>query len=319
MATLLEELLQPISESSFCGEDGSYEPEYEAAKAEAEKITENNFGLMADQSRKFLVKKSKDMRVLGFLAVGTGLSADLTSFAHAVTAYCKLATEHWEDIHPKRPAARSNALKWLNQERNVGLLSAVNGRGDYEALSLAYEELIKLQKFCDDKFPEGPPTFMGFIKVVKEYAEKNKPKAEPAPGEVQAVASSASSAPPPPQEIASADDAFMAIQKAAYFLLEQDRANALAYRLIRIQKWGGVSGAVPSNNGQTMIPAPYPHVFDGLKEMVASQRWPDVATFTEEAFSGDSGVFWLDLQRYQCTAMQAMGGGVPRMRENDQG
>lgn len=306
MATLLEELLQPINEASFCGEDGSYEPEFEAAKAEAEKITENDFRLMAESSQKFLTRKSKDMRVLGYFTVGTGLSGSLTNFGLAVQAYCRLAMDHWEDIHPKRPAARSNALKWLNQERTLGLLQGANGGGDYEVLNAAHEELVKLQSFCNDKFPDGAPAFAGFIKVVKEHAEKNKPREESS--EAPAASASTSSAPAAPSEIASADDAFLAIQKAGYYLLEQDRSNPLAYRLGRILKWGNISGNLSNDGGRTMFPAPYPHVLEGLKEMYATQRWADLLGVGEENFSTDAGVLWLDLQRYICAALQAQGG-----------
>lgn len=309
MATLLEELLTPISESSFCGDDGSYEPEFEAAKAEAEKITENDFKAMAEQSQKFLTRKSKDMRVLGYFTVGTGVAGSLTNFGIAVQAYCRLAMEHWEEIHPKRPAARSNALKWLNQERTLGLLQSAKGGGDYEVLNGAYEDLLKLQSFCNDKFPEGPPSFAGFIKVVKQHAEKNKPREESAevPGEA-GVQAAAAQRPAAPAEIASLDDAFMAIQKAAYFILEQGRSNPLAYRLNRLLKWGNIAGNLPNDGGRTLFPAPYPHVIEGIKEMASGQRWADLMGVGEETFSTDAGILWLDLQRYLCQALQAQGG-----------
>jgi type VI secretion system protein VasJ len=320
MANLLEELLQPISESSFCGEDGSYEPEFEAAKAEAEKITENDFGLMAESARKFLTRKSKDMRVLGYLTLGTGLTGTLDEFAEAVQAYARLATEHWDAIHPQRPTARSNALKWLNGERNLALLGSVDGGGTFETLKAAHEALVTLQTFCDTKFPDGSPAFGGFIKLVKEMAEKNKPREKPA--ETQAEASggggggggggNARPAPTGPVSVAEAvissvDDAYLAVQNAAYYLLDQNRADALAYRLIRMVKWGGISGSLPANGARTMMPAPYPHVLEGFREMFAARNWAALIASAEGAFS-DSVVLWLDLQRFLCTALQAQGG-----------
>jgi type VI secretion system protein VasJ len=323
MANLLEELLLPISDASFCGEDGSYEPEFEAAKAEAEKITENDFGLMAESARKFLTKKSKDMRVLGYLTLGTGLTGSLDDFALAVQAYARLATEHWDAIHPQRPTARSNALKWLNGERNLALLAGVDGGGDYENLKAAHEALVSLQSFCDTKFPDGSPAFGGFIKLVKEIAEKNKPREKPAEapsgsgsgsgsggggggggGGARAAAGPVSVA---EATISSSDDAFLAVQNAAYFLLEQNRADALAYRLIRMVKWGGISGSLPANGARTMMPAPYPHVLEGFKEMFAGRNWAALVASAEGAFT-DSVVLWLDLQRFLCTALQAQGG-----------
>jgi type VI secretion system protein VasJ len=174
-------------------------------------------------------------------------------------------------------------------------------------LSGAYEELMKLQSFCNDKFPEGPPSFAGFIKVVKAHAENNKPREESAESPADS-GPSASAGPAAPAEIASLDDAFMAIQKAAYYLLEQGRSNPLAYRLNRILKWGNISGDLPNDGGRTLFPAPNPHVLEGLKEMAAGQRWSDLMGVGEENFSSDSGMLWMDLQRYLCQALQAQGG-----------
>lgn len=309
---LLEDLLKPISDASFCGEDASYEPEYESARAEADKISENNFSLMAEASKKLLTKKSKDMRALGYLAMGTAMSDGLTAFGEVVQAYCKLVMEHWDDINPKRATARSNALKWLNLERNVGLLAAVGGGGDYETLTKANEALVELQKFVDGKFPDGPPTFGSFAKVVREHAQKNKPvekPPEPAPGEAAASQSGGGpSAPAGPAKISSLDDAFLSIQNGSFFLLEESRANPLGYRLNRILKWGMLSQLPPSDNGRTMIPAPAPHVLEIFKGQFDQKLWPDLIRNGEDVFAGEGLIFWLDLQRYIVTALNSSGG-----------
>src|SRR3954470_2794824 len=129
---LLEDLLSPIPGASFCGEDGSYDPDFEAARNEADKSTENNYAVMEESSKRFLTKKSKDMRALGYLALAAAMNDGLDSFGAAATAYCRLVMEHWDDIHPKRPTARANALKWLNGERNINMLAALDGGATYE-------------------------------------------------------------------------------------------------------------------------------------------------------------------------------------------
>jgi type VI secretion system protein VasJ len=311
VASLLEDLLKPISDGTFCGEDASYESEYETARAEADKISENNFALMADCSKKLLTKKSKDMRSLGYLVLGTAMSDGLTSFGEAVQAYCKLATEHWNDIHPKRATARANALKWLNLERNVGLLTGLNGGGDYETLKKASEDISAFQTFIDGKFPEGPPTFGSFAKVVREHAQKNKPvekPPEPTAAEAAAQAATQAAASAGPAKIASADDAFMAVQNASYFLLEQNRATPIAYRFNRMLKWSGMSELPPSDNGRTAIPVPPPHVLEIFRGQFEQKQWPSLIASGEDTFAGEGLVFWLDLQRYICTALNASGG-----------
>lgn len=304
MASLLEDLLKPISDSSFTGEDGSYDVDFEAARAEADKSSENNFNLMEETSKRFLLKKSKDMRALGYLTWSSAMNSGADAFAECVLAYCKLVMEHWDDIHPKRPTARANALKWLNGERVVALLGGISQHGSYEFLLSASEELGKLNAFCDQKFPEGPPSFLGFAKIVKELAEKNKPK----PIEEQAEASpSQSSAPSGPVGVGSVDDAFLSIQNGAFFLMEENRVNPFPYRLMRMLKWEPVRTAPPSTAGKTMIPAPYATTMEAFQNLFNSQSWPDLAKNGEEVFSADGMIFWLDLQRYLCAALVGLG------------
>jgi type VI secretion system protein VasJ len=303
---LLDELLSPISDASFCGEDGSYDPDFEAARNEADKSTENNYALMGEASRRFLTKKSKDMRAFGYLALAAAMNDGLDEFGEAVTAYCRLVMEHWDEIHPKRPAARANALKWLNGERNLGLLSALDGGATYEILQGAAAKLDELRAFCEQRFPDNPPSFAGFAKLVKEMAEKRKPKPAEAPAET-APAGAAASAGPAQGAIASADDAYLAIQKGAYWLQENAKTDPLPYRIIRMLKWAPVQEAVPNTGGRTLIPPPYAAAIEAYRNLHNSQQWADLAKNGEEAFSGEGMLFWFDLQRYICAGLAGLG------------
>lgn len=303
---LLDELLSPISDGSFCGEDGSYDPDFEAARNEADKSTENNYSLMGDAARRFLTKKSKDMRALGYLALASAMNDGLDAFAESVTAYGRLVMEHWDDIHPKRPTARANALKWLNGERNLTLLAEVGGGADYETLRAASAKLEELRAFCDQKFPDNPPSFAGFVKFVKETAEKHKPKpVEEAPAADSAAPEA--QAGPAQGPIASGDDAYLSIQNGAYWLLENVKADPLPYRLIRILKWSPLQEAIPNTGGKTMVPPPYSAALEAFRNLYDSQQWADLAKNGEEAFSGEGSLLWLDLQRYICAALVGLG------------
>jgi type VI secretion system protein VasJ len=302
---ILEDLLKPISDASFCGEDGSYDPDFESARAEADKSTENDYHLMREASLRFLKNKSKDMRALGYLTFALAMDDGLDSFGEAVQAYCKLVMEHWDEIHPKRPAARSNAIKWLNGERNLSLLAGVGGSADYENLLAASASLEAFRAFCEAKFPESTPTFAGFAKFVRETAEKNKPKpvetaAESAPAETAASA-------PAQGPIASVDDAVMALQNGYYFLYEADNTNPLPYRISRILRWDGIREALPNEGGRTTVPALYAQTLDAYRELFQTGQWLNMAKSGEEAFSSDGYGFWLDLQRYICVALVNLG------------
>ncbi len=305
MASLLEDLLKPISDASFCGEDGSYDADFEAARGEADKSSENNFTVMEEASKRFLLKKSKDMRVLGYLTWSTGVNSGADALAESVTAYCKLVMEHWDDIHPKRPTARTNTLKWLNGERLLTILGGISTHGTYELLVTASEELTKLIAFCDQKFPEGAPSFMGFTKFVRELAEKNKPK----PIEEQQSQTESEAAPVStgPGVLGSVDDCFMAIQNAASFLSTENQANPFPYRIMRMLKWEPIEAPPPSVGGKTMVPAPYSGTVEAFRNLFQEQLWPDLAKNGEDAFSADGMLFWFDLQRFICTALIGVG------------
>ena len=299
---LLEELLAPISDASFCGEDGSYDPDFESARAEADKSTENDYKIMGEASKRFLTKKSKDMRALGYLCLSSAMEDGLDSFGESIQAYAKLVMEHWDDIHPKRPTARFNALKWLNGERNISLLAAVNGGATYETLLAAADGLAALRTFCDTKFPDGPPSFAGFHKLVKEFADKHKPK----PVEEQSATPTAEAA-PAQGPIQSADDAYISIQNGAYWLMENQKLDPLPYRIMRMLKWGPLQDAVPNSGGKTSIPPPYSATLEAFRNLYDNQQWADMAKNGEEAFSGDGMLFWFDLQRFICGALIGQG------------
>ncbi len=307
MASLLEDLLNPIADASFCGEDGSYDPDFEAARMEADKSTENNFTLMEESSKRFLLKKSKDMRALGYLVFSSGMENGLDALGEAVQGYARLVQEHWDDIHPKRPTARANALKWLNGERVLGLLGGLSGNATYETLLAASQELEKLRAFCDSKFTDNPPSFAGFAKLIRETAEKHKPK----PVEEKSESTSTTAAAPAnsgPAVVASADDAFLSIQNGAYFLLGENATNVFPYRLMRMLKWEPIRQALPNEGGKTLVPAPYSTTAEAFRNLFQNQQWNDLAKNGEEAFSGDGMGFWFDLQRFICAAMQSLGG-----------
>ncbi len=312
MASLLEELLQPIAPESFCGEDATYESEFETAKAEAEKLSENNWTVMEEAAHKLLTTKSKDMRVLGFLALSTALTKGLTPFAEAVQAYVKLVMEHWEDIHPKRPNGRANALRWLNEERVLFLLSGLGkARGDYEALKAAAEGLQQLQTFCDGKFPGGSPPFVGFAKIVRQFADNNQPRAEPTQAETAAAAENSTQPAAGggvPAALASFDDCLAALQNVAGFLLGQDPTSALGYRLTRLALWSGITGNLPSEDGITLLPPPYASTMEGFRNFFQQSQWVELVKSGEEMQGADGMFLWLDLQRFICTALKGLGG-----------
>ena len=305
----LQNLLAPIREDSFCGEDGSYDGDFETARSEADKISGNDFALMGECSHRFLARTSKDMRVLGFLTLALAVTEGLDAFAQAIGVYCRLVMEHWEDIHPRRLQARANALKWLNGDRLLALLGSAGPQGDAGTLSLAWESLEKLQSFCEAEFPDGAPSFAGLSKAVREMAEKNLARDIPsAPQEAAPRKPSTAVDGGASVKIASMEDTSIAIQSAASYLLEANRAAPLPYRLLRILKWEPLQSMLSCEGGRIPVQAPHPSAREAFRNLFQTRQWPELIHHGEDGFSADGMSLWLDLQRFLCAALQGLGG-----------
>ncbi len=316
MGALREELLRPISPESYCGEDAGYEPEFEAAKGEMEKVSGNDFGSIESNCRKLLTEKSKDMRALGFFSLAVGLTRGAAEFGDALAAYAELAQTQWETIHPLRPAGRANALRWLNGDRVLSLLETLRPDTSAHAeLTAAAEAMQALRRLSEEKFPESTPSFSGFVKAVEQLARESQPRAEaaPAPAEEGGSASertisSGGSAPAPAPAMESAADAETAIQKAAQLLLREKPSHPLGYRLMRILRWGSISLLPPNENGQTPIPPPDSELAGVFSQLFQNRDWDNLSKGAENAFSRDDMLLWFDLQRYICQALAGKGG-----------
>ncbi len=313
MVTLYEELIAPIQADNFCGEDPQYEAEFEAAKLEMEKNSGNDFNLIEAESKKLLTAKAKDMRSLGFLCLSVGINRGLTALGEAAQAYAELTKEHWEKIHPLRPAARLNALKWLNGERVIFLLEALNGStSDYPALLAAQKAFSELGTFLQEKSPEGSTAYLNFFKVIRGFAERYKPEEPKA--EAEASSSSASGGNAGNNNSSSAgtldsvSDAEVLLQKVAGYYLENQVQSPLGYRLLRMTKWTDILSMPPNQNGLTEIPPPDAEIVQVFANLVESQDWANLSSGVENAFTRDDMLFWFDLQRYACLALQGMGG-----------
>lgn len=308
MASLLEQLLAPIQEGAFCGEDGSYDSDFETCKAEAEKITGTNWEAMAESGERFLSKTSKDLRAFGFLALAKGMTKGAAALAEVAQAYATVAMEHWDEIYPKRPNGRIQALKWLVSDGVKTRMAGITPTGNYDTLLAASEAMKKFQQFIFNKVPEQP-SFEAFTAVLHEWAEKNKPKAEPPPPDPNAAPAATEAAPAGSGDIslATADDAYLALQKVAGFFFEQGKFNPLAYRLMRLSRWSMLTELPPNQGGRTMVPAPYPDTLAAFRNMHAAADWPTLAENGEAAFTNDGMFFWFDLQRYVCAALEGIG------------
>ncbi len=320
MGALKEELLRPISPQAFCGEDAGYEPEFEAAKAEMEKLSGNDFTSIENNCRKLLLEKSKDMRTLGFFCLAAGLTRGVAAFGDAVSAYAELVQSQWDNIHPARLAGRANALRWLNGDRVLSLLRTLQPDTSAHAeLAAAAEGMQALRRLSEEKWLDNTPSFGSFTKIVEELAAQSRPREEPkyeepayattsgsAPGGPESASGGPASAPAPALE--SVSDAETLIQKSAQLLLREKPSHPLGYRLMRMLRWDAINQLPPNEGGATPIPPPDAELAEVFANLFQSRDWNHLSQGAENAFSRDDMLMWLDLQRYICTALAGLGG-----------
>ena len=128
----VEELLQPISEETPCGEDLSYDPAFLALEALASGSPEQQMGDEIIEAKEpdwgevrssslELAGRSKDLRVLLFVALSHLKVEGLVGFLDALTLLRRTLETYWDDVYPKLdpeddndPTERKNILEAMS-------------------------------------------------------------------------------------------------------------------------------------------------------------------------------------------------------------
>jgi type VI secretion system protein VasJ len=152
---------------------------------------------------------------------------------------------------------------------------------------------------------------------------KDPPPAPPpdaGDGASAATASPGATAPPkaPAASPAGGDfqsptQAGVVVLKAAAFLHEQDSTAPTPFRLARALRWGALVDAPPAENGKTLVEPYIEQRKAYLSGLLTKGQFADLAEAAEESFLEHP--FWLDLQRFLVTALDALGGPFAAIRD----
>lgn len=163
--------------------------------------------------------------------------------------------------------------------------------------------------------PAAAPAAPGVAPVPPPVAAAQAP---PAPAYAAPVPAPAHGAPavavPPtaaPQAGASVDDLKTAFAPLLAAWRQADPVNPAHLRINRALRWDDLAGPPPADpaTGRTRIPPPRPQARTALDGAFSSSRWHDLLQASEGAFGEPAGLFWLDLQFYSATAVQALDPG----------
>lgn len=327
----------PIKEDAPCGGEARYEPEYELAQAEIDKLSsptasgQVDWGRIAENSALILKNKSKDLTIAGYLAVALVCTRQIDGLDDGVRVLHDLLTAHWEGLYPplRRMRGRAAAIQWWLERCEMELQKINPPPLPADQVERIKTHLQGIDALLAEKMPDAPllRTLQRRVDAfaVQKPAASAQAAAASAPAAPSATVqgSPASVAQVPPTDKSPADDAmsaaisdeaqarraadaaFQRLRQTSLFLLQQDLKNPLSYRYRRIAGWAKVTALPPNTDGTTQIVPPPPQVVDAIAALRAEGHWDALIQNAEQKFS--QYIFWLDLNRHVAEALNDLG------------
>lgn len=141
-------LLAPIPGANPAGADVSYDTDFEAIKAEIDKLSsvdnlEPSWARIQELGTTLLSQKGKDLRVVSWMSVAKVKLRTWAGFAEALVLFEALSRTFWDSMYPeaRRARARLNAIAWMADMANQHLLSKDVTLADGDAIRTADEVL----------------------------------------------------------------------------------------------------------------------------------------------------------------------------------
>lgn len=195
-------ILQPFPGDKPAGVDPKLTDEFDQLYPELQKIGAVDGGdvqwkLVRDLSLKILTNHAKDLRCVAYWGWARFCLDGMVGLREGLVALAAFSKQFGDDMHPKRPKARSAALRWLGARLEEDLPTQLKSvpEADMNVMKESLEETIKtlepLVKSLEGLYAGRKG--LGQIKV-----DKPKPKPQPKP----AAAAGAGAAPAgPPAEV----------------------------------------------------------------------------------------------------------------------
>lgn len=349
LKTAAEALAQPVPGDSPAGIDISYEPDFDLVRAEIDKLTAMtgevpNWSQVISGGEDLLKSKSKDMRLLAWVAAARMKRDGLEGLATGLAGMNAVCRAHWDTMFPplKRAKARGNLAGWLGDmilADYSGLVPTAKDRAPFEAVEVLFNEVDEVlnEKLGDKYEGMGPIRSLIRDKMRMMPAETAAPvvatsssaaasattaPAPVSPAAVAVPAPTALPAAPVPETptISGAADVLPALRTlgkgivdAARHLRQADPSAAWPYRLSRVGIWLAVKQVPPAEGGKTKIPPPQQADRARLQSLFEGQQWTELLSHAE----GMTGrfLFWMDLHRFVAVALDRLGARYEEARD----
>jgi type VI secretion system protein ImpA len=186
-------------------------------------------------------------------------------------------------------------------------------------LQAATATLQALDELSQEKFGDDAPSFIKLSDALEEVRHvagqllDKKLETDPDPpdaGPVESLSGTGAAGAPGggglTPEPTSVDDAAARIAGAARFLRHADPRNPAPYLLLRGFRWGELRTRGSALDPKLLAAPPTP-VRTHLKGLLLDGKWAELLDAGEGVMATPNGRGWLDLQRYELTACEALG------------
>ena len=311
----VEAFLSPISPSSPCGQDVSYDPDFLELKNEIDNLGEGavvDFGRITAAASGILKGKSKDIRVAVYLIVGLARTRKAEGIVEGLAIVRHLVEAYWDDLHPIRANRRVPALTFLATNLSAWLERDENRKelNEPDILELAASEVRRLSDVLSERLGDSAPPFGRLERALRDAKPKEMPKpVRPATGS-HVESKRDGRGEDGEAEIARVEDdtsATLALYQIASLFRKSDPTNPVSYKLVRAARWRTILKAPDDADGVTKLPPPAPQRIQVLQNLVTNADWAILIQETEKAMQESGFHVWLELQQIADKGLRAAG------------
>jgi type VI secretion system protein VasJ len=314
----------PISAEAPTGTSAKQLPTYEwviqevaklASPAEAASV---DWARIVESGREILQKKSKDLPIASYLAIGCYATAGAGGLLEGTLGLGDLMEKYWATLFPEpaRLRARANALNWFVERASAVLANPSKIAIDRDLAVALQQAAERLSQLSREKLANDSPGFGPVLKALEQIVLSGAPSAPP----VEAAAAPSTTAAQPASPPAAAGPELSDPANATGYLREMGSAlissahrmrqakptDSAAYRILRAGLWLHLEAPPPVGpDGKTAIP-PLPAAKRAqLQTLETNAKWPELLEESEGALSTNR--FNLDLHRIGSQALEMLG------------
>jgi len=337
--------IDPVTDSSPCGENIRYEAVFEGLEAELAKQESLSSEVVdwkhvSELSSNILKNSSKDILVGAYLTQSLLITEGYSGLAVGLKILNDMVDKHWDCLFPpaKRMRARATAITWLAERAGAYIADKVPKAADAEAVVDAAKYIRTLDTLLAEKMGDAAPVVADLSRPLKNYkqsadaemAHAAAPAAETAPAAQDQVATDAPAAPVATStarakpakttaavaevgEIASDNDAKKilkqtqdTIRSVSNYWAGKKLSDAKAYRIARVANWMLIEAAPPANEGITQVMPPAADRIKNFESQISKAEYSAVLPELEKTLA--RAPFWIDGQNMVVNVLRAMGG-----------